>query len=100
MTRRDILARSGYGIGAAALHALLAPEAQAGTAFPNHKARAKRVIFLFQAGGPSQIDLFDHKPFLKDRFNQDIPPSIFGGQRVTGDVLRGGRHRHGVRRVE
>ena len=89
MTRRDLLTRSGYGLGAAALHALLAPEAQA--AFPNHKPKAKRVIFLFQAGGPSQIDLFDHKPFIKDRFDQDIPTSIFGGQRVTGMVANQAR---------
>ena len=89
MTRRDLLTRSGYGLGSAALHALLAPEAQA--AFPNHKPKAKRVIFLFQAGGPSQIDLFDHKPFIKDRFDQDIPTSIFGGQRVTGMVANQAR---------
>jgi hypothetical protein len=41
---------------------------------------------LFQAGGPSQLDLLDYKPELKGRFNQDIPPSVFGGQRITGMV--------------
>ena len=85
MTRRELLVRSGYGLGAAALHTLFAKEAQA-AGFPNHKPRAKRVIFLFQAGGPSQIDLFDHKPYIRERFDQDIPPSIFGGQRITGMV--------------
>ncbi|MBS1833293.1 MAG: DUF1501 domain-containing protein [Acidobacteria bacterium] len=48
--------------------------------------KAKRVIFLFQAGGPSHLDLLDYKPEMKDRFNQDIPPSVFGGQRITGMV--------------
>ncbi|MFN3326721.1 MAG: DUF1501 domain-containing protein [Bryobacteraceae bacterium] len=89
LSRREMLAKSGYGIGIAALHALLGraaarePEQRA---FPNFPPRAKRVIFLFQAGGPSQLDLMDYKPGLKDRFNQDIPPSVFGGQRVTGMV--------------
>jgi len=91
MTRRELLARSGYGLGAAALHALLSPAAAAATGFPNHKPRAKRVIFLFQAGGPSQMDLFDYKPLLKDRFDQDIPTSIFGGQRITGMVANQSR---------
>src|SRR5882724_2467584 len=92
MTRRELLARSGYGLGAAALHALLSPRSEAATGFPNHKPRAKRVIFLFQAGGPSQMDLFDYKPLLKDRFDQDIPPSIFGGQRITGMVANQSRN--------
>src|SRR4051812_4395320 len=91
-SRRDLLARFGYGLGAAALHGLLgASKAVAGpgaNGFPNFPARAKRVIFLFQAGGPSHIDLFDYKPALKGRFNQDIPPSVFGTQRVTGMVAQ------------
>ncbi len=87
-SRREFLARAAYGIGAAALHALLggSTAAAAEQAFPNFPARAKRVIFLFQAGGPSHLDLLDYKPELKSRFNQDIPPSIFGGQRITGMV--------------
>ena len=56
--------------------------------FPNFAPRAKRVIFLFQAGGPSQLDLLDYKPEMKGRFNEDIPPSIFGGQRITGMVAQ------------
>ena len=56
--------------------------------FPNFAPRAKRVIFLFQAGGPSHLDLLDYKPEMKGRFDQDIPPSIFGGQRVTGMVAQ------------
>jgi uncharacterized protein (DUF1501 family) len=86
-TRRELLARSGYGLGLAALQALLAGSARAATrTFPNFAPRAKRVIFLFQAGGPSHLDLLDYKPELKGRFNQDIPSSIFGGQRITGMV--------------
>src|ERR1039458_9787537 len=87
-SRRELLTRFGYGLGAAALHGLLgAPQASA-AAFPNFAPRAKRVIFLFQAGGPSHLDLLDYKPAMKGRFNQDIPPSIFGGQRITGMVAQ------------
>ncbi len=88
LSRREALSRTGYGLGAAALHALLggANAAPADRPFPNFAPRAKRVIFLFQAGGPSHLDLLDYKPEMKGRFNQDIPPSIFGGQRITGMV--------------
>ena len=89
-SRREILARSGYGLGVAALHTLLGgSKAFAATpSFPNFPPRAKRVIFLFQAGGPSHLDLLDYKPEMKGRFDQDIPPSVFGGQRVTGMVAQ------------
>lgn len=89
-SRRAMLARAGYGLGLAALHSLLGPgEARAAVGgFPNFAPRAKRIIFLFQAGGPSHLDLLDYKPELKERFNQDIPPSVFGMQRVTGMVAQ------------
>jgi hypothetical protein len=89
-SRRALLARAGYGLGVAALHSLLAPrEARADArAFPNFPPRARRVIFLFQAGGPSHLDLLDYKPELAERFDQDIPPSVFGTQRVTGMVAQ------------
>ncbi len=89
-TRRDLLARAGYGLGAVALHSLLggSQATAAPRAFPNFAPRAKRVIFLFQAGGPSHLDLLDYKPEMKGRFDQDIPPSIFGTQRVTGMVVQ------------
>jgi hypothetical protein len=89
ISRRQALAQAGYGLGAAALASLLGgrpAQAAPAPAFPNFAARAKRVIFLFQSGGPSHLDLLDYKPELKGRFDQDIPPSIFGGQRVTGMV--------------
>src|SRR5260370_42446953 len=89
-SRREMLARAGYGLGAAALHGLLgvSDAVAAPRAFPNFAPRAKRGIFLFQAGGPSHLDLLDYKPAMKGRFDQDIPPSIFGGQRVTGMVAQ------------
>ncbi len=87
-SRRDFLANSAYGLGAAALH-FLSPSAEARdetSTFLTLPQRAKRVIFLFQSGGPSQLDLFDYKPQMAGRFDEDIPPSVFGGQRVTGMV--------------
>src|SRR5687767_5915752 len=89
-SRRQMLTRAGYGLGAAALHALFGSgSAKAADApFPNFAPRAKRVIFLFQAGGPSHLDLLDYKPELKRLFDKDIPPSVFGTQRITGMVAQ------------
>ena len=92
-SRREMLVRSGYGLGLAALQTLFggaraSGETSTAASFPNFKPRAKRVIFLFQAGGPSHLDLLDYKPAMSGRFGQDIPPSIFGGQRVTGMVAQ------------
>jgi hypothetical protein len=55
-------------------------------AFPalHHPAKAKRILYLHMEGAPSQLDLYDYKPALADRFDQDIPDSIRGGQRLTG----------------
>ena len=50
---------------------------------PHFPAKAKRVIYLFQSGGPSQIELFDHKPRLKDFAGTDLPESIRNGQRLV-----------------
>ena len=50
----------------------------------HHPAKAKRVIYLFQSGGPSQIDLFDHKPRLKEETGKELPDSVRKGQRLTG----------------
>ncbi len=81
-SRRELLTRTAYGLGAAALHSLAAESKPYLTAAP----KAKRVIFLFQAGGPSHLDLLDYKPHLKARYDQDVPPSVFGTQRITGMV--------------
>ncbi len=51
---------------------------------PHFPARAKRIISLHMEGGPSQLDLFDYKPQLRARFDQDLPESIRNGQRLTG----------------
>src|SRR5436305_11646088 len=78
-TRRAFLTRSAAGLGA--LATLLAEGRAAG---PAPGATAKRVIYLFQSGAPSQLDLFDHKPGLKDRFAAELPDSVRMGQRLTG----------------
>ncbi|TWU48144.1 DUF1501 domain-containing protein [Rubripirellula reticaptiva] len=58
----------------------------------HHPAKAKRVIFLFMAGAPSQLDLFDYKPGLTDLFQEPLPPSVSNGQRVTA-MTRGKEQR-------
>jgi hypothetical protein len=85
-TRREFLGRTSAGIGSAALALLLRETGFADTsAAPvlHFAPRAKRVILLTQAGAPSQIDLFDHKPGLVPRRGQLIPDSVRMGQRVT-----------------
>ncbi|MBT8182978.1 MAG: DUF1501 domain-containing protein, partial [Eudoraea sp.] len=51
---------------------------------PHFPPRVKRVIYLFQSGAPSQLDLFDYKPLLNKMNGQDLPESVRGGQRLTG----------------
>ena len=82
-TRRHFLARTGYGLGTAALGSLLSASTAGELHFP---AKAKRVIFLFQSGGPSHLDLFDYKPDLGAQFDKDLPDSVRQGQRITGMV--------------
>ena len=87
LARRQFLGCSCAGVGTAALAALLGPEARAAAGlpgFPNFAPRARRVIWLTQAGAPSQVDLFDPKPALAGRFDEDLPDSIRQGQRLTG----------------
>src|SRR5256885_16816836 len=87
MTRRHFLLNTSSGIGTAALATLLAKDAQAGTGLPGlpHFApKAKRVIYLFQHGAPSQLDLFDYKPQLQSQHGKDLPESVRMGQRLTG----------------
>jgi len=68
-----------------ALGAPVAPEPAHGIlGRPHFAPKAKRIIYLFMAGGPSQHDLFDYKPLLKQRQGEDLPDSIRGGQRLTG----------------
>ena len=97
LTRRRFFgagARSlGAGLGGLAMGSLLSPEALASDGEPDgsgsiralhHPPRAKRVIYLHMEGGPSHLDLWDYKPGLRDRFDEDLPDSIRDGQRLTG----------------
>jgi uncharacterized protein (DUF1501 family) len=91
-TRRQFFGRTATGIGAAALASLLGEDARAADGLKTSGAlpklhfapKAKRVIYLFMSGGPSHIDLFDHKPKLAGYYGQDLPASIRMGQRITG----------------
>jgi hypothetical protein len=84
MIRRHFFSRSALGLGAFALGDLLARADAPDHGKPHHAPKAKRIISLFMAGGPSQLDLFDHKPELNARNGQDLPESVRMGQRVTG----------------
>ena len=84
-TRRQFLGRTSAGIGSVALASLLNPRLFAGLAgFPNFAPKAKRVIYLFQSGAPSQFELLDHKPALAKAHGQVLGSEFFGGQRLTG----------------
>jgi len=84
LNRRALLRGTGVGVGAMALGTLLGREAGAGERRPHFAPRAKRVIYLFQSGAPSQVDLFDYKPRLEEMAGVDLPPSVRMGQRLTG----------------
>ncbi|MGZ8899551.1 MAG: DUF1501 domain-containing protein, partial [Limisphaerales bacterium] len=88
LTRRHFFSRSAAGIGAAALGSLLNPALLANQDSPIQRthfpAKAKRIIYLFMAGGPSQMDLLDYKPTLETLHKTELPESIRMGQRLTG----------------
>src|SRR3954470_9962402 len=91
MNRRRFLSRMGLGIGSVALGSLLIPdlfskseEQIAMPVLPHFATKAKRIIYLFQNGAPSQLDLFDYKPMLQKMHGEDLPASIRMGQRLTG----------------
>ncbi|MCC6796153.1 MAG: DUF1501 domain-containing protein [Candidatus Hydrogenedentes bacterium] len=91
INRRQFFGRCATGIGTAALATLVNPELLAMTAddpmapkMPHFAPTAKRVIYLHQSGAPSQLDLFDYKPQMKEQFDKDLPDSIRMGQRLTG----------------
>jgi len=97
LTRRAFFRRASLSLGSMALASLLKPDIRAsgsasaagptapGTLPPLHfPARAKRVIYLFQSGAPSHLDLFDNKPKLREMTGQDLPEAVRLGQRITG----------------
>jgi hypothetical protein len=95
LTRRQLFSRVSTGIGTAALASLLNPQLFASggevdpktgglVGLPHFAPKAKRVIFLHMSGGPSQLDLFDHKEKLKKFQGTELPASVRMGQRITG----------------
>ncbi|MHB1178139.1 MAG: DUF1501 domain-containing protein [Daejeonella sp.] len=91
--RRRFLSRMSLGLGSIALGSLLMPDLLSGggmgeddfvPGIPHFAPKAKRVIYLFQNGAPSQLELFDYKPKLRDMMGQELPASIRAGQRLTG----------------
>lgn len=92
-TRRQFITSGKHLLGGAALAALMgqsskfafasSPTETLGAVQPHFAPKAKRVIYLHMVGGPSQMDLFDHKPTMKDWYDKDLPESIRNGQRLT-----------------
>jgi len=90
-TRRHFFGRAAKGIGSLALASLMNPQAFAsapaahGGALPKlHFApKAKRIIYLFMSGGPSQMEMWDYKPKMEEQFDKELPDSIRMGQRIT-----------------
>ncbi|HEY0670069.1 MAG TPA: DUF1501 domain-containing protein [Sphingobacteriaceae bacterium] len=91
--RRRFLSRLSLGLGSVALGSLLIPDILTGRmdddgdfvpGIPHFAPKAKRVIYLFQNGAPSQLESFDYKPKLRELMGQELPASIRGGQRLTG----------------
>ncbi len=86
--RRMFLTRSAAGLGALATLLGSSPPVATGGLAPASKAKAKRIIYLFQSGAPSQIDLFDYKPGLEHHFAAELPASVRMNQRLTGMTSR------------
>ena len=92
--RRQFFGRTTTGIGSLALASLLNPKLFAAPAktsasgglpgLPHFAAKAKRVIYLLQSGAPSQMELLDYKPTLKNLHGKPLPASVREGQRLTG----------------
>lgn len=102
--RRQFLRRSTMGLGSLALASLINPLTLEGKDLPlkanstglpdlpHFAPKTKGVIFLFQAGGPSQMDLFDYKPLLNKRNGEEIPASVRGDQRISGMTASQGKY--------
>jgi len=109
VTRRQLFGSAGQGIGLAALATLLGREAQAGQGtgpnqteqgglpgLPHHAPKAKRMVMLWQGGGPSHVDLFDPKPMLIKQAGKDVPASVRGSTRLAA-MLSGSRQSASMR---
>ncbi|GAB4032239.1 DUF1501 domain-containing protein [Spirosoma gilvum] len=88
--RRSFLTKASIGLGSLALGSLLpgnlfsTPSPTSSTPLVPHRApKAKRIVYLCQSGGPSQLELFDYKPFLEKMHGKDLPASVRKGQRLT-----------------
>ncbi len=91
MNRRHFLSKASLGLGGLGLASLLSPKSLLGSTktpgpedFRHIAPKAKRVIYLFQSGGPSQLELFDYKPTLRQMNGEELPESVRNGQRLTG----------------
>lgn len=96
--RRQFLTKTSLGLGAMALGSLLGVDKALGSksitvpeignlglsGLPHFMPKAKRIVYLFQSGGPSQFETYDYKPELQNLFGQDLPSSVRQGQRLTG----------------
>ena len=83
ITRRHFFVECGYGVGKIALAGLLTGALGQARARTHFAPKAKRVIHLFQAGAPSQLELFDNKPKLKQLEGKPLPASVIGDQRLS-----------------
>src|SRR5215831_6993372 len=91
ISRRHFFKRGALGLGTAALATLLSQDRAAAQAarsgglpgLPHFAPKAKRAIYLFMNGGPSQMDLWDYKPRMNEWFDRDLPESVRQGQRLT-----------------
>jgi len=88
INRRAFLGKAASGVGAMALATLLNPEGfarnvNAPSGLPHYAPKARRMIYLFQSGGPGQMDLYDYKPGLRDRRGEDVPTSVYPAERKT-----------------
>ncbi len=93
VNRRHFLGKTALGLGSAALGSLMIPDLFSSSSgkegdlplgLTHFAPKAKRIIFLFQNGAPSQLESFDYKPLLNEMYDQDLPESVRGGQRLTG----------------
>ena len=101
LARRDFLGQGGTGLGVAALAGLLGGSIQAGPAglpglkgLPHHAPKAKRVVYLWQGGAPTHVDLFDPKPLMEKMKMQELPESVRGKTRLS--TMTAGYNKHPI----